>query len=183
MAALGERAKVVLEGLDALAQIMLKVTGYVMIFAPLAVLGALAGTVAKRGSWALSALHGTRFDWRSSTAGAARSCGASWLRSAWCSFGPSGPVASGAGAFFIRRTGAGRILPARSRKAAYPRALKKNRAVSDRIAGLRVARFVLLPVGYSFNLDGSMMYRVSRFMFVAQAYGVEVEHLRAAWSP
>ncbi len=50
MAALGRaQPRSLLEGVDALAQIMLKVTGYVMNFAPLAVLGALAGTVAKEG--------------------------------------------------------------------------------------------------------------------------------------
>ncbi len=37
------------EVLDVVAHIMLKVTGYVMNFAPLAVFGALAGTVAKEG--------------------------------------------------------------------------------------------------------------------------------------
>ena len=49
MAALGERSKSVIELLDAVAHIMLKVTGYVMLFAPLAVFGALASTVAKEG--------------------------------------------------------------------------------------------------------------------------------------
>ena len=39
----------VVEVLDAVAHIMLKVTGYVMMFAPLAVFGALASTVAKEG--------------------------------------------------------------------------------------------------------------------------------------
>jgi len=48
-AALGERARIVLDVLDAVAHIMLKVTGYVMLAAPLAVFGALAGTIAKEG--------------------------------------------------------------------------------------------------------------------------------------
>ena len=49
MAAMGERSKVILDTLDAVSHVMLKVTGYVMIFAPLAVFGALASTVAKEG--------------------------------------------------------------------------------------------------------------------------------------
>ena len=49
MAALGERSQAVVDVLDAVAHIMLKVTGYVMKFAPLAVFGALASSVAKEG--------------------------------------------------------------------------------------------------------------------------------------
>ena len=49
MAAIGERGRTVVDVLDALAHIMLKVTSYVMLFAPLAVFGALASTVASRG--------------------------------------------------------------------------------------------------------------------------------------
>ena len=49
MAALGERGRVVIDVLDSVSHIMLKVTGYVMLFAPLAVFGALASSVAKEG--------------------------------------------------------------------------------------------------------------------------------------
>jgi Na+/H+-dicarboxylate symporter len=49
MVALGERGKPVADALDAVAHIMLKVTGYVMLFAPFAVFGALTSTVAKNG--------------------------------------------------------------------------------------------------------------------------------------
>src|SRR5687767_393008 len=49
LASLGERSKSVIEVLDAVAHIMLKVTGYVMLFAPVAVFGALANIVAKEG--------------------------------------------------------------------------------------------------------------------------------------
>jgi Na+/H+-dicarboxylate symporter len=37
----------------------------------------------------------------------------------------------------------------------------------------RIASFVL-PVGYSFNLDGSMMYCTFAVMFIAQVYGIEI---------
>src|SRR5690242_14887570 len=48
-AALGERAKPVVEGMEALAQIMLKITGYVMGIAPIAVFAAMAATVTMQG--------------------------------------------------------------------------------------------------------------------------------------
>ncbi|HEX7657733.1 MAG TPA: cation:dicarboxylase symporter family transporter, partial [Sphingomonas sp.] len=37
----------------------------------------------------------------------------------------------------------------------------------------RIASFVL-PLGYSFNLDGSMMYMTFASMFIAQAYGIHL---------
>jgi len=57
-----------------------------------------------------------------------------------------------------------------SSEAAYPKTLEELErfGVSNRIA-----RFVL-PVGYSFNLDGSMMYCTFAVMFIAQVYGIEI---------
>src|SRR5262249_17910039 len=49
MTALGTRTAMVLDALEGVSLIMLRVTGYVMLFAPLAVFGALASTVAKEG--------------------------------------------------------------------------------------------------------------------------------------
>jgi Na+/H+-dicarboxylate symporter len=37
----------------------------------------------------------------------------------------------------------------------------------------RIASFVL-PLGYSFNLDGSMMYMTFATIFIAQAYGIHL---------
>jgi Na+/H+-dicarboxylate symporter len=57
-----------------------------------------------------------------------------------------------------------------SSEAAYPRTLEELERFG---CSNRVASFVL-PVGYSFNLDGSMMYCTFAIMFIAQAYGIEV---------
>src|SRR3712207_6611736 len=57
-----------------------------------------------------------------------------------------------------------------SSEAAYPRTLE----ALDRFGvPPRIASFVL-PLGYSFNLDGSMMYMTFATIFVAQAYGIEL---------
>ena len=48
-AAVGDRSKVVIEAIDGVAHIMLKLTGYVMNFAPIAVFAAVSGVVAKSG--------------------------------------------------------------------------------------------------------------------------------------
>src|SRR5882757_11355243 len=49
MTAMGEHSRNVIDVLDTVSHIMLKVTSYVMLFAPLAVFGALASMVAKEG--------------------------------------------------------------------------------------------------------------------------------------
>src|SRR5262249_37700536 len=57
-----------------------------------------------------------------------------------------------------------------SSEAAYPRTFEQLQhfGVSRRIAGF------VLPLGYSFNLDGSMMYCTFATLFIAQVYGIEL---------
>ena len=57
-----------------------------------------------------------------------------------------------------------------SSEAAYPRTLAQLERFG---CSNRVASFVL-PLGYSFNLDGSMMYCTFAVMFIAQVYGIEL---------
>jgi Na+/H+-dicarboxylate symporter len=161
MAALGERSRVILDALDALAQIMLKVTGYVMIFAPLAVLGALASTVAKEGLGIIG-VYGVFI-------------GEFYLGLAllWGILIALGVMFVGPGVLRLVRGIRGPVLLAfstASSEAAYPRTLEELERFG---CSNRVASFVL-PVGYSFNLDGSMMYCTFAIMFIAQAYGIEV---------
>jgi Na+/H+-dicarboxylate symporter len=57
-----------------------------------------------------------------------------------------------------------------SSEAAYPRTLE---ALDKFGVPPRIASFVL-PLGYSFNLDGSMMYMTFASLFIAQLYGIEL---------
>ena len=57
-----------------------------------------------------------------------------------------------------------------SSEAAYPKTLEQVERFG---APNKIASFVL-PVGYSFNLDGSMMYCTFATLFIAQAYGIEL---------
>jgi Na+/H+-dicarboxylate symporter len=54
-----------------------------------------------------------------------------------------------------------------SSEAAYPALLERLEACG---VPNRIASFVL-PLGYSFNLDGAMMYSTFAFLFIVQAYG------------
>ena len=160
-AALGDAAKPVVKLMASSAEIMLKVTGYVMNFAPFAVFGAIAAMVAKEGLGIL-ATYGTFM----AQFYLALAC--LWL------------LLIAMGSLFIRR----RILTllamirepillafsTASSEAAYPKTLDRLEKFG---CDKRIASFVL-PMGYSFNLDGSMMYCTFAVMFIAQAYGIEL---------
>ena len=161
MAALGERSKPVIVLLDAVSHIMLKVTGYVMLFAPLAVFGALASMVAKEGI-EIVGVYGLLI-------------GEFYLGIVilWAVLIGLGLVVVGPSILrLIRRLREAVILAfsTASSEAAYPKTLEELErfGVSNRIASF------VLPVGYSFNLDGSMMYCTFAVMFIAQVYGIEI---------
>ena len=57
-----------------------------------------------------------------------------------------------------------------SSEAAYPKTLEQLERFGCKD---KTASFVL-PIGYSFNLDGSMMYSTFAVMFIAQVYGINI---------
>ena len=161
VAAIDDKAPAVLALVEQVTAIMLKVTGYVMKCAPVAIFAALASTVATQGLNVLA-------DYAKFVGGFYLSLGVLWL------------VLLGACALFI---GARALIlfkliqaPAllafstASSEAAYPRTLEMLQKFG---VSRRIASFVL-PLGYSFNLDGSMMYCTFATLFIAQAYGVEL---------
>jgi Na+/H+-dicarboxylate symporter len=161
MVAIGERSRSVVDVLDAVSHIMLKVTGYVMLFAPLAVFGALASTVAKEGLGIIRVygLFMGEFYFA--------------LLLLWIILITLGGVVIGGRVLqLIRRVREPVILAfsTASSEAAYPKTLEEVERFG---CSNRVASFVL-PMGYSFNLDGSMMYCTFAVMFIAQVYGIEL---------
>jgi Na+/H+-dicarboxylate symporter len=161
MVSLGERSRAVLSLLDAVSHIMLKVTSYVMLFAPLAVFGALASVVAQQGLQIIRVYGvfmsefylGLLILWAILIALGALVIGPSILALIGRMRGPALLAFSTA-----------------SSEAAYPKTLEELErfGISNRIASF------VLPVGYSFNLDGSMMYCTFAVMFIAQAYGISI---------
>src|SRR3546814_3982324 len=57
-----------------------------------------------------------------------------------------------------------------SSEAAYPKTMEE---LEKQGVNRRIVSFVL-PLGYSFNLDGSMMYCTFAVLFIAQAYGIDM---------
>ncbi|MFO1408376.1 MAG: dicarboxylate/amino acid:cation symporter [Steroidobacteraceae bacterium] len=161
VAAVGEKGRPVAAVVAAIAEVMLKVTGYVMMVAPVAVFAAIAATVTAQGLGILTTY--------------ARFIGSFYLSIAllWAVLIGLGALVLGARVRRLVREVREPILLAfstASSEAAYPRTLEglERFGVSNRIASF------VLPLGYSFNLDGSMMYCTFATLFIAQAYGIEL---------
>ena len=161
MTAVGEKAEPIVKGVDALVHVMLQVTDYVMRSAPLAVFAAMAKAIAINGLGIL----GT-FAWFIGTFYFGLLV--LWLFLFLAAFVIVGPRAS----MLIRYIREPILLAfsTASSEAAYPRTLE----ALDRFGvPPKIGSFVL-PLGYSFNLDGSMMYMTFATLFIAQLYGIEL---------
>lgn len=161
LSAIGEKGAVLVRGADALAEMMLQITAYVMRFAPFAVFGALANVVAKNGLGIL----GTYVE---------------LLTEFYLSLVLLWVLLLSVGAIFLRQRIWQLIRYIReplliafstaSSEAALPKLFEQldRFGVPRRISGF------MLPLGYSFNLDGSMMYMSFATIFIAQAYGIDL---------
>ena len=161
LGALPERAKPILGLIDDLAHIMLKVTGYVMLFAPIAVWAAIMATVSKNGLgvlWKLIVFMG----------GFYLSLMILWLILIVVGFIVIGPRYS----HLLRliREPLMIAFSTASSEAAYPKTLEGLNRFG---ASSRISAFVL-PLGYSFNLDGTMMYCTFASVFIAQTYQIDM---------
>lgn len=159
--ALGERAAGILALLEQGAEVMLKITGYIMGLAPAAVFAALAATIGIQGLEVL-------IDY-------GRLVGAFFLALfvLWALLITAGFIVLGPRVFQLLADVRAPLLLAfstASSEAAYPRLLEQ---LQRHGASRRVVSFVL-PLGYSFNLDGSMMYCTFASLFIAQALGLDI---------
>lgn len=167
LAALGDRAAGLLHLTEQVSEVMLTVTNYVMRFAPVAVFAAVASTVATQGLGILSTY--------------AAFVGGFYggLAILWTLLLLAGVVVVGrriGGLFRAIRQPTLLAFSTASSEAAYPRTLEELEAFG---VSKRVASFVL-PLGYSFNLDGSMMYCTFASLFIAQAYGIVLTPVQLA---
>jgi Na+/H+-dicarboxylate symporter len=161
VAAVDDRAPAVLALVEQVATIMLKVTGYVMKTAPLAIFAALAATIATQGL-------GVLVTYGKFVAGFYLSLGILWALLIVAVVAIVGPRALKLMAAI--RQPALLAFSVASSEAAYPRTLEELQKWG---ISRKVASFVL-PLGYSFNLDGSMMYCTFATLFIAQVYGIDM---------
>lgn len=160
-AAIGKPGEVLIKALDAVGHVMLKITGMVMYLAPFAVFAAMASVVAKKGLGVLATY--------------ALFIGEFYLGLAllWI-------ILFAVGYLLIKkrvRTLFSRIkeplllaFSTASSESAYPKLMEELERFG---CNNKIVSFTL-PLGYSFNLDGSMMYMTFASLFIAQSYGVDM---------
>jgi len=159
--AVGNRAKYLLMAVEGLADVMLQITGAVMYMAPIAVFAATASIVTTQGievivplaKFMMSFYIGLLILW------------ALLILAGYCFLGKE--------VFKLVKLVRGPFLLAfstASSEAAYPKILE----ALDQFGIKRKISSFVMPMGYSFNLDGSMMYCTFAVLFIAQAYGIEL---------
>ncbi len=160
--AIGDYAKPVVKALEGVSHIILKMVGYVMNFAPLGVFGAIAAVIATKGlevfyfygQYLLYFIIGIFLLWA---------------------------ILLGVGFLILRHR-----VPALLRRIAQPLLIAFSTTSSEAVFPKlteELERFgckdkivaFTLPLGYSFNLDGSMMYMTFASLAIAQAYGIHLD--------
>jgi Na+/H+-dicarboxylate symporter len=162
-ASIGSVAKPVVNALDKTSHIILKMVNYVMKFAPIGVFGAIAGVLAVRDLNDLVITYIKYFG--SFLVG---------IASLWVVLLVIGFMLLRRSMLVLLKRIVGPLIIAfgtTSSEAVFPKLTEelerfgiKNKIVS-----------FMLPLGYSFNLDGSMMYMTFASIFIAQAYGIHLD--------
>jgi Na+/H+-dicarboxylate symporter len=160
-AAIGEQGKIVIKAMDAIAHVILKITGYVMKLAPVAVFGAITAVIAKQGLGVLSTYGIFIGEFYFS------------LMLLWLIIILAGFIVLRKPVFRLISSIKDAMLIAFSTstsEAAYPKVLLELERFG---CSNKIVSFVL-PLGYSFNLDGSMMYMTFASLFLAQSYDIHL---------
>jgi len=161
-ASIGDYAKPVVKLLESVSHVILKMVGYVMNFAPLGVFGAIAAVIAIHGLGVLSTY-------------------AVYIGQFYLGLAVLWIILLGAGFLFL-----GQRMKELMRRIVQPITIAFSTTSSEAVMPKlmeelerfgckdRVVSFVL-PLGYSFNLDGSMMYMTFASLFIAQVYGIHMD--------
>ncbi|CAN5612016.1 cation:dicarboxylase symporter family transporter [soil metagenome] len=161
-AAMGDYAKPLIKALDVVSHVILKMVGYVMKFAPFGVFGAIAAVIAVNGL-GIFAFYAKYF--------------AYFLIGIACLWA----VLLAVGFLILKNR-----LPALLKRIVQPLVIAFTTTSSEAVFPKlteelerfgckdKIVSFVL-PLGYSFNLDGSMMYMTFASIAIAQAYGIHLD--------
>lgn len=162
LAGLGSKGDSLIKALDVVSHVVLKMVGYVMNIAPLGVFGAISAVIATRGLDILVTY--------------ARYFGAFivGIIVLWLLLLIVGYLFLGNRLFALLKRLFGSMVIAfstTSSEAVFPKMTEELEkfGCKDRIVSF------ILPMGYSFNLDGSMMYMTFASIFIAQVYGIDLD--------
>jgi len=154
-----QTARSLVNTMDEVVHVMLKVTDYVMRFAPFGVFGAVAGAITTQGLGMLAVFGKFMLSFYLA------------LAVLWCVLIAAGYVVLGKDIFRLLNLVRGPMLvgfSTASSESVYPKLMEQLEkfGIKNRVTGF------VLPLGYSFNLDGSMMYTTFLALFIAQAYDI-----------
>jgi len=161
-AAIGEKGTIIIKAFDAISHVILKITGYVMKAAPLAVFGAMTAIIAKQGLGILATYSIFIGEFYTG------------LLLLWIVLFLAGYLVIGkriANLFARIKDPILLAFSTSSSEAAFPKTLQELERFG---CNNKIVSFVL-PLGYSFNLDGSMMYMTFASLFIAQSYGIHLD--------
>jgi Na+/H+-dicarboxylate symporter len=163
-ASIGNNVKPVINALDKTSHIILKMVNYVMKFAPIGVFGAIAGVFAIKD---LSDLITTYINFFASFLVG--------IGTLWVFLLAVGLIFLGSRLKTLLKHIVSPLVIAfgtTSSEAVFPKLTEELErfGIKDKIVSF------MLPLGYSFNLDGSMMYMTFASIFIAQAYGVHLDY-------
>ncbi len=147
--------------MEEIVHVMLKVTDYVMRVAPVGVFGAVAGIITTQGLGMLLVFGKLLVSFYIA------------LAALWLVLIAAGYFVLGKDVFRLLKLVRGPMLvgfSTASSESVYPKLMEQLEkfGIKNRVIGF------VLPLGYSFNLDGSMIYTTFAALFVAQAYGIEL---------
>ncbi|WP_295460695.1 C4-dicarboxylate transporter DctA [uncultured Pseudomonas sp.] len=161
LSAMGERGRPVLEVLESASQMVFRIFGYLMRFAPVGAFGALAFTVGQYGITSLGSL--------------AKLIATLYIACAFFVFVVLGALCRSRGFSLWKLLRYFReeflvVLGTSSTEPVLPRMLQKLEGLGCKkgVVGL------VLPTGYSFNLDGTAIYLSLAAVFIAQACNIEL---------
>ena len=156
LTALGERGRPMVAAIEAAAQVVFKIVGFIMWAAPIGAFGAIAFTVGKFGAGSLLSLGTLLLEFYAV-------CAAFVIV-------VLGLIAWRAGVNIFRLMGAIReelliVAATTSSETVLPRLMQKLKDIGceESVVGL------VIPTGYSFNLDGTCLYLATAAVFLAQA--------------
>lgn len=161
-AAIGEKGKIVVKALDAVSHVILKMVGYVMNFAPLGVFGAIAAVMATKGP-SIFIFYGKYFIYF-----------ITGILLLWLVLITVGYIILKSKTSTLLKHIASPLIIAfstTSSEAVFPKLTEEL----ERFGCNKTIVSFVLPLGYSFNLDGSMMYMTFASLAIAQAYNVPLD--------
>lgn len=156
LSVLGDRGRPVLDFIESLSQVFFRIVGYIMWAAPIGAFGAIAFTVGKFGVGSLTQLGALIIEF--------------YIVCLLFVFVVLGGIARWAGVDLFRllyfiRDEVLIVAATTSTETVLPRVIQKMRRLGceESVVGL------VVPTGYSFNLDGTCLYLATVAVFLAQA--------------